>query len=60
MQGYGGDPVQEYLQFYWLGIDGVFSDFADTAVVARILYRLEKKDSDDAACLTREDRESCD
>lgn len=60
LQGYGGDPVQEYLQFYKLGIDGVFSDFADTAVVARILYRLEKKESEDAACLTREDRDSCD
>ena len=32
---YGGNPVREYLQFYRLGIDGVFSDFADTAVEAR-------------------------
>ena len=29
------DPVQEYLQFYRLGVDGVFSDFGDTAVRAR-------------------------
>jgi glycerophosphoryl diester phosphodiesterase len=29
------DAVQEYLQFYGLGVDGVFSDFADTAVRAR-------------------------
>ncbi len=24
---YGADPVKEYLQFYQLGVDGVFSDF---------------------------------
>jgi len=29
------DAVREYLQFYRLGVDGVFSDFADTAVRAR-------------------------
>jgi glycerophosphoryl diester phosphodiesterase len=34
------NPVDEYLQFYDLGIDGVFSDFADTAVVARRLFDL--------------------
>ncbi|MBI5786747.1 MAG: glycerophosphodiester phosphodiesterase [Rhodocyclales bacterium] len=39
---YAGNPVNEYLQFYRLGIDGVFSDFADTAVAARVLYRLEQ------------------
>ena len=32
---YGGDPVAEYLQFFALGVDGVFSDFTDTAVAAR-------------------------
>jgi glycerophosphoryl diester phosphodiesterase len=32
---YHNDPVQEYVQFYCLGIDGVFSDFPDTAVAAR-------------------------
>jgi glycerophosphoryl diester phosphodiesterase len=37
---YGGNPVNEYLQFYNLGIDGVFSDFADTAVASRELFRL--------------------
>jgi glycerophosphoryl diester phosphodiesterase len=31
------DPIREYLQFYELGVDGVFSDFADTAVRARNL-----------------------
>ena len=35
---YGGDPQQEYLQFFELGIDGVFSDFPDTAVAARAAY----------------------
>jgi glycerophosphoryl diester phosphodiesterase len=39
---YSGNPVNEYLQFYRLGIDGVFSDFADTAVAARILFDLER------------------
>jgi len=34
---YGLDPVKEYLQFYRLGVDGVFSDFGDTAVRARRL-----------------------
>jgi glycerophosphoryl diester phosphodiesterase len=47
---YQGNPVTEYLQFYRLGIDGVFSDFADTAVAARVLFRLES-DPDFARCL---------
>jgi glycerophosphoryl diester phosphodiesterase len=37
---YAGNPVNEYAQFYALGIDGVFSDFPDTAVTARTLFRL--------------------
>jgi glycerophosphoryl diester phosphodiesterase len=32
---YGGDPLREYAAFYALGADGVFSDFADTALAAR-------------------------
>ena len=32
---YGGDPAREYAQFFALGVDGVFSDFADAAVRAR-------------------------
>jgi glycerophosphoryl diester phosphodiesterase len=32
---YGGDPKKEYKLFYALGIDGLFSDFPDTAVAAR-------------------------
>jgi glycerophosphoryl diester phosphodiesterase len=37
---YRGNPVDEYLQFYTLGIDGVFADFPDTAVAARVLFRV--------------------
>ena len=32
---YKNDPLLEYRQFYELGIDGVFSDFADVALAAR-------------------------
>ena len=35
---YRGNPLREYLQFYRLGIDGVFSDFPDHAVFARRLF----------------------
>lgn len=38
---YKGDPKNEYLQYYRLGIDGVFSDFSDTAIEARTLYLKE-------------------
>ena len=61
---YAGNPISEYLQFYKLGIDGVFSDFADTAVVARVLFNLER-DPDSARCLTGDrdshghDRDEC-
>jgi glycerophosphoryl diester phosphodiesterase len=48
---YAGNPVSEYLQFYRLGIDGLFSDFADTAVAARILFELERN-PDAGRCLT--------
>ena len=34
------NPLEEYLQFYELGIDGVFSDFTGTAVAARHLFEL--------------------
>ncbi len=40
---YAGNPINEYLQFFELGIDGVFSDFADTAVVARELAALKAR-----------------
>lgn len=32
---YNNDPLEEYRRFYELGIDGVFSDFSDTALKAR-------------------------
>jgi glycerophosphoryl diester phosphodiesterase len=38
---YHGDPIQEYMLFYELGVDGVFSDFADTAFAARELFWLK-------------------
>jgi len=47
---YKGVPVNEYLTFYQHGVDGLFSDFADTAVVARSLWLL-KNDPDAAKCL---------
>ena len=37
---YGDSPAQEYLQFFCIGVDGLFSDFPDTAVSARELLRL--------------------
>jgi len=47
---YGGNPVNEYLQLYQLGVDGVFADFADTAFVARALFKLSR-DPEFARCL---------
>ncbi|MDD1651161.1 MAG: glycerophosphodiester phosphodiesterase, partial [Methylococcaceae bacterium] len=38
---YRGDPQAEYLQFFQLGVDGVFSEFPDTAVMARAAYLRE-------------------
>jgi glycerophosphoryl diester phosphodiesterase len=38
---YKGDPVQEYKQFFAIGVDGLFSDFADTALAARAEYLKE-------------------
>ena len=38
LSDYGDDPMQEYLQFYCLGVDGVFSDNPDTAVTSRTLF----------------------
>ncbi|MYL83030.1 glycerophosphodiester phosphodiesterase [Desulfovibrio aerotolerans] len=40
---YAGDPVKEYIQFFELGVDGVFSDFPDTAVAAREAFVKSKK-----------------
>ncbi|AMN48377.1 glycerophosphoryl diester phosphodiesterase [Steroidobacter denitrificans] len=34
---YEADPVREYIQFFALGLDGVFADFPDTALRARAM-----------------------
>ncbi|WP_444814941.1 glycerophosphodiester phosphodiesterase [Variovorax brevis] len=47
---FGGNAVNEYLAFYEAGVDGLFSDFADTAVAARAMFLL-KNDPDYASCL---------
>lgn len=47
---YGGNPVNEYLLFYEAGVDGLFSDFADTAFAARAMYLLDN-DPGYAGCL---------
>jgi glycerophosphoryl diester phosphodiesterase len=52
---YQGNPVNEYLAFYELGVDGVFSDFADSAFAARAMHLL-KTDPDYARCLVHERR----
>lgn len=38
---YNKDPKAEYMVFYRLGVDGLFSDFPDTAVEARKAYLKE-------------------
>jgi glycerophosphoryl diester phosphodiesterase len=38
--GYVANPIEEYVQFYCLGIDGLFSDFPDTAVTAREMIQM--------------------
>ena len=38
---YRDNPQAEYLQFFRLGVDGVFSEFPDTAVIARAIYLRE-------------------
>jgi glycerophosphoryl diester phosphodiesterase len=55
VSNYAGNPLLEYLQFYKLGVDGVFSDFADTAVAARVLFLLETQ-LDASRCLIGTDR----
>jgi glycerophosphoryl diester phosphodiesterase len=52
---FAGNPVNEYLAFYELGVDGVFSDFADTAFAARAMYLL-KHDPAYAKCLVNQRR----
>lgn len=38
LSNYGDDPTSEYLQFYCLGLDGLFSDNPDSAVTSRSLF----------------------
>lgn len=38
---YKGDPAAEYLTFFRAGVDGVFSDFSNTAVAARKTFLAE-------------------
>jgi glycerophosphoryl diester phosphodiesterase len=38
-RAYTGGPIEEFLMFYRLGIDGVFSDFPGTAWAAREIFR---------------------
>ncbi|SCK31801.1 glycerophosphoryl diester phosphodiesterase [Variovorax sp. HW608] len=38
---YKGDGTNEYLVFYRLGVDGVFTDFTDTALAARSAWAKE-------------------
>jgi glycerophosphoryl diester phosphodiesterase len=52
---YAGMPINEYLRFYEAGVDGLFTDFADTAKTAVWLHRL-RKHPELAACLTGEKR----
>lgn len=49
---YGQLPTREYVQFFQLGVDGLFSDFADTAVTARTMTRM-LDDPAYADCLVR-------
>lgn len=49
-KNYAGMPANEYLDFYTLGVDGLFSDFSDDAFAARALFLL-KSDPDYARCL---------
>jgi glycerophosphoryl diester phosphodiesterase len=48
---YEGNPINEYLRFYEAGVDGLFSDFADTAFAARELFWLQTEGSPDEAVL---------
>jgi glycerophosphoryl diester phosphodiesterase len=40
---YQSDPVLEYLKFYELGVDAVFSDFPDVAIRARKIFLKNKR-----------------
>jgi glycerophosphoryl diester phosphodiesterase len=38
---FDGDPITEYLPYFRAGVDGVFSDFSNTAFAARALFLKE-------------------
>ena len=38
---YDGNPEAEFVKFFRLGVDGVFTDFSSTAVTARTAYLAE-------------------
>ncbi|GHA69461.1 glycerophosphoryl diester phosphodiesterase [Formosimonas limnophila] len=38
-----GEPYNEYALYFQLGVDGVFSDYTDTAVAARARFAKDKK-----------------
>ncbi len=59
LANYKANAVNEYLQFYRMGVDGVFSDFADTAVTARILYKIST-DAQYTKCLVGINHHGCD
>ena len=42
-RSYGNDPAKEYAQFFQLGVNGLFSDFPDSAVTARDAYWAARK-----------------
>lgn len=52
-RNYAGVPVAEYVRFYELGVDGLFSDFTDTARTARYVFLLKTR-PEFAECLTLE------
>jgi glycerophosphoryl diester phosphodiesterase len=52
---YKGSPAAEYIKFFELGVDGLFSDFPDTAVAARAMYLLDT-DPNYINCLTGKDK----
>jgi glycerophosphoryl diester phosphodiesterase len=58
LEDYRGSPLREYLDFYSLGVDALFSDFPDTAVTARRLFMLGS-DAGAARCLLNAATDGC-
>jgi len=51
---YAGDSTKEYMQFYEIGVDGVFSDFPDHAVRARDQFLKKTKGAASAPAANKE------